>query len=598
MINRNRSSAVIAALAMIVFAFAGNRNAAAQSAGEIDVQLEDLGTTLKAAAMSGVISDKDAWEIYGRVAKAAKVSFAQGSRGEKGMTPRTAKPDAKTNVARLLPPSPEQLELILRAEFLRRDLAVLEDVLDLDRDQMLIIEMLFDDYTDAFALASAPLRESIARYSGSSMNAYIAFVLEDAGVKLDAAVENARRADRDEATARVEAILSQMESDKGVISGQDRDQYEAWKQSMIAATLDLDERLDSIRSRTVEQLSDLGNEDSVVVADDLVRLARQLQSDRRQLRSDFEKSIRLIANETQRGEDDGRLASTLARLRVLHSLPRGRLGGESMNLRAALAEVTGDTDALDSSPASAITILDAAAPEIALRLDNRADATINREIAGIDFLSRRDRVAALNGESVFTIDQSQLAAIGDSFAAALVQEVEASVKVRDALLNVLDDLTESIGTSMSDSEAATHVRQSALRLGFPVEMRPRWAEQAMKAASELPDVDENCRRELLEMSDQLQRDLRVVRTSAIEHRINRDPQIARKFATSSFASKPGKVDDDVWREAGADAFVAIDDRIEVRLRALLTESQFGVLPKRPIRWDDALKRAGSGKEKN
>lgn len=599
----SRYSVVVAVIAAAIFTLSASAQkgdpAAAQAREEVGAQIEELGTTLKAAAMSGVISGEEAREIYKRVLGAAKASDVQqfGDGNAKAGDGN----DPKTHVARLTAPRPERVQDLLRPEFLRRDLPRLADALDFDQSQMMIVRVLFEDYSEAFELSSAPLREALSQYRGSGINAYIAFTLEDAGVRLDQAVENARRADRDEAMARMQETMARIDEERAGGSERDRRRYEIWKESALAATSELDERLAAIRDRATRQLNDMSRDEATIDADDLLHMAAQLRTDRAQLRVDLIESIGLIATEEQRGEEDRVFDAVMDQIRIDMLLPQGRLGGESMNLWAALAEVSRDLEARgeDWVPGYAEEWLDARVPEIAARLDARTEAIIDREIAGLEFQAVRDRIAAANGESIFEIDERRVTAAISPYVTALRLEVEASVAVRDRLLALLEESTVALSDAYPESgltrQLAFLLREASLRLGFPAETRTRWAERAVAAALELEDLEDDVLEALVELDANVRAELDILRTAAIEKRIRRDPKLAREFIEAEFEGKEVDFDDDIWREADYEAFIAIDERTETQLRTLLTPAQYEALPSRPGQWDEWAKEPGKTK---
>lgn len=562
-------------------AHAGQDKAARE---EIGAQIEELGTTLRAAAMSGAISGPEARQIYGRVVRAAKAAYVRDF-GE-GKNEADARPSAKGNTVRLRAPRPERIDMLLRAEFRRRDLEAVRNGLDLDGDQAMIVEHLFRDYEEAYDLAATPLREALAQYRGTSLNAYIAFALEDAGVRLDAAVENARRADRAEAVARMGDALARIDREKAEglanASAEDRLRYKEWKASMIVASSEIDERLAAIRDRATAQLADMGRTDVTITAQDVIRLATQLRSDRTQLRTDLVESLETLATAEQRGEANARFEGAIARIRIRAQLPHGRLGGESMDLWAALAETRERAVSDDAiGPLAAVAaVLWTRSPSIAAALDERTEAAIDREIEGLEYQAVRDRIAAASGESIVEVEKRRLASAVRPYVAAAGRELTASVAVRDALLALLDECAASIGEGAADTGLSTAYRGAALRRGFPVETRQRWAERALASALDLEELDDGARETLRGVHSDVAIELTTLRGAAIAKRIARDPRLARDFIDSELEGIDMKFDDDVWREPGHAAFAVIDDRVEALLRGILVTQQFERLPRR------------------
>ncbi|MCP3905683.1 MAG: hypothetical protein GY715_18810 [Planctomycetes bacterium] len=585
---RRLSMAAVMAVALATSATRGLQDQAdaARARIEIGAQLEELGTTLKAAAMSGTLTDKEAWEIYDRVIRAAKTAYVRDF-GD-GQSKPEAAPSPKDNVIRLTARRPRELRLLLQPEFLRRDLRLLRDELELDHDQMTIVEVLFDDYAMAYDLASAPLKAGLGQYRSATMSTYIAFSLEDAGVKLDAAMANARQVDREEAVARMTETLERIDHEKaeGLASAseEDRRQYEAWKRSMIAASSQLDDRLAAIRDRTRAQLDEMRRADATMTTEELVGMARQLHADRSQLRADLTKSLEMIATETQRGEENALFDAAMARIRVGQLLPQGRLGGESMNLWAAWMETVREQESretLDESLESVEDLLGERAVGIAAKLDDRTEATIAREIAGLEFQSARDRIAAASGESIFEVDERRLAAVVRPYVEALHREVTASIATRDALRLLFVESSAYVFDLPGNKWHASAYREAALRSEFPVETRPRWTERAIAAALGLDEVGDEVMEDLLVLESDAATELHLLRARAIHARTRRDPKLARDFIASEFEDADIEFDEDVWREVEHAAFTALADRTEVRLRDILTPEQLDSLPVRP-----------------
>ncbi|MHC4990583.1 MAG: coiled-coil domain-containing protein [Planctomycetota bacterium] len=526
-----------------------------------DSDLEELGLTLKAAVASEALSEEEAIKIWSVMSERIKSGAATG------------KEDAPKRDVMLSAPRPGQIRVIFQPEFLRRDLSLLHDELDLDQDQRIIARVLLADYLEAYDLASSPLREALSRYRRTSTDRWMATALERAEtVDPDVAVANARRA--------VEAWRVEAAAD----DGQDREKNDAanaWARQMLEVARTMDERLASLRARVGSELAGLDPE--AITADDLVRMAKQLRADREQLRAEMTTSLRLITTETQRGPADSGFQAAMARVRSLHLLPRGRLGGESMDLWAALADARREASQPDHRQRLELAgaLVRERAPSIADKLDHRTEATLDREIAGLELQTERERIAAESGQLPPDVERRRLAGAFKPFFDATQRELAASIAVRDGLFVLLEESATSIEETHPDFGVASRYRTAALRRGFPAEMRRRWSERAIAAALQLEDLHPETMARLRVLEASTANELQRLRHDAVRKRFHRDPELARDQITA-LVDERRKVEKrpEMWLGYEYEAFSAIDDRTESRLRAILTPSQMEGLPAR------------------
>ena len=564
-------------------------------------ELEELGETLKAAVLSGTLSEADAIKIYYSMARSlAPDNTKTTARAAEGSDGPYA---AKFDLMMLSAPRPGQMSALFRAEFRRRDLQLLRRELDLGRDQMGIIEVLLSDYLEAFELASTPLREALGRYSRSSADQWVAAALQRAHLdEVDVAIANTRDAlQRLESAPDKQDTVGDTSPDRTVENEQMRAAREAWARRMVDVTATMQDRVAELRDRVQARLTQMERAGSMVTADDLVRMAHELRRERAQLRAEFTEFLGLIALIERTETERARFDAAVARVRIEHELNHGRLGGESMNLWAALAE-TGRGDrvrlARPDELLKADALLEERAPGLAATLDNRTKATIAREIRGLDFLVTRDRISAATGarESGERIDPARLASALRPFAEAARREVAASVAVRDELLALLDESSALLDAAYPDSDVSMVYRDAALRRGFRTEMGQRWSERALRAALRLDDLDDESRAALVAMERDVAAALRTLRAEAIAQRIRRDPQRARKRIEAQFETRRSpreKFDLEDFLGFNHQAFMALDERTEDQLRAFLTPQQLASLPARPRAITDGKGTAGS-----
>ncbi|MHC4427117.1 MAG: hypothetical protein ACYS0D_00740, partial [Planctomycetota bacterium] len=364
---------------------------------------------------------------------------------------------------------------------------------------------------------------------------------------------------------------------------------EAWARRMLEVTAKMDDRLASLRERVQADLAELTQAGAVVTADDLVHMAGALREERARLRAEFTEHLEVIAVIEPTVEESGRFAAAMTRVRIERLLPRGRLGGESMNLWAALTE-TGRRRGQADRPAEAVGAAEAMlrewAPWIAEKLDGRSEAVLDREIQGLEFQAARDRVAAANGSSVIGVDQARLASALRPFADALRGELTASVAVRDALLTLLEESSTYVDETYPGTDVSSIYREAALRRGFPTDMRPRWSQRALAAALQFDDLGDETRETLVAFEKGVSIELRALRADAIAKRVRRDPRFAREQIDARFGATERKIEysPELWLGVNYEAFASIDDRTESQLSAILAPGQMETLPARQRPW--------------
>ena len=581
---------------------------AQEKASDPRQELEELGTTLRAAVFSGTLTEEEAWDMYKAVASSLWEDLKGSRAGDakeagKETDKESEEADPKLVVLRLSAPKPMQIRSLFPPEFLTRDLAILHTDLELDRNQMMIAGLLVRDYLDAVDLASSPLLEALKRYQGAMEDRWRTTALERSDQRLGAAVQRAQRVDPEAAAERTKQAMERIAreyGDKIDAAGEEgRAKFDAWTKHMIEVTGQLDARLASLRERVGAELSALDHADAPITAEDLIRMAKELRGERARLRQQLTDDLEIILTEEQRGQENARFETTMARIRVDHLLPRGRLGGESMNLWAALTDTRRDqkpgrTRSEGLEPVEAM--LRQRASWIVDKLDRRMEATLDREIAGLEFQVERERIAAATGESVFEVDERRLVSARRPFADAAQREVTASVAVRDALRSLLDEASADMDELYPDTGLSEAYREASLRRGFPTEMRRRWSERALAAALELDGLDDDTREALLAVETANNIEITALRRDAIAKCIARDPKLAREFIDAELGGDEKEVQwiPEMWLGITHEAFDSIDVRTESRLRAILTPEQIKVLPdlKRWREWKEKGKREG------
>jgi len=230
-------------------------------------------------------------------------------------------------------------------------------------------------------------------------------------------------------------------------------------------------------------------------------------------------------------------------------------------------------------------MLDRRAPGLAAKLDERMNATIDREISGLEFLAARDRIRNSTGarESGEGIDTARRGIALRPFAQSSKSELLASVAVRDELLTQLDDSTELIIEIYPARALSLVYRDAAMKRGFRSQMRERWSERALKAAQQLDNLDEESQVALFTIQNDQMVSLVAFRADAITKRIERDPRralerIEAQLKDKSSRSKKLKLDEVLG--FNHKQYTTMDEQLEHQLRAILTSDQFASLPAR------------------
>lgn len=270
-----------------------------------------------------------------------------------------------------------------------------------------------------------------------------------------------------------------------------------------------------------------------------------------------------------------RFESALARVLIEHELGGGRLGGESINMRATLASSN-----LPMTEQRMIeTMIEERQGVLAQAIADRVDARIKREMIGLTLLQAYDR-AIQNGVSsreALTPDDVE------PYVRAYLAELRASIDIRDELL---DQLGQSyVVLSESNPEQALKYRDIGLRQGFKEEMRELWAERALAVAFRFEDLETETLALLVEILDAVETEIQVLREDAVAERIASEPRMYRSWMEGLGNPEGSKSDEEWAKEKEAELvreerLAQMDDRTEQQLLSLLTPEQFEQLPRR------------------
>ncbi len=485
---------------------------------------------------------------------------------------------------------PGQVAGLLRPEVLRRHLPLLVEELALDRDQQIVVASLLEDYAAAFAIAAEPLEDALGRFRRQASDRSVVRMLERGDATGGAAVAVVGAATRGGGARRLVGVPGEGGADGAITfvvgatvpaeggTGTGGDADETGDEPEAGG-----DRRSSLLERVRSRLEAAERAGELVTARDLVRLARRLRAERQLLRTELIELIGLVAEPRpeaapasgSRSGSTERVARAFALVRVDAEAPHGRLGGEAMDLQAALAAA-----GAPATVAAAVTDeLDAARPVRAAALARRLEAVIDREITGLAVLAARERREAAGVEPDGTASPEV-----ERHAAAARRELDARLAVRDDRIAALDRAEAMIAEA--DPAAAARLRDAALRRGFRAAARPRWAERAVQRAEELEDLDATMRAALAGVAAEVEAASRSLREQRVASWMREEPVRIRERIDAMLESEAGLAvafgggGPDEARRALREAQKRLDDRVLVRLATILTPEMVARLPSR------------------
>ena len=553
---------------------------AAKPEGGGGSELGQLGASLKAAVLSGSMTEEDARSIWGSAMEVQKLqSEMETLLSDKA---EVVADDAKSQTMRLIPPDPRAPRLLLQPEFLERDGLFITESLDLDSQRSEIVELVFRDYVGSYELISQPLVAALQRYRRSQVGRDLA----EAVARLDRQLSTQdidMAAAMDTMEERLEDYARQAVAKQGAESEEGREKSRAlaqeWVRELEGGLDSLDENMSRLRERLVLAIEGMEEAGEDVTPQDLYRLATGLQQQRDAIRADVLETLRLTIVE---GEDAGRSAeldAVMQQLRFASGLRLARLGGERIDPRSA-------ADAMAELPSSVGAFLTAMDPVLAQLSNRRMESAIDREIAGIRMMvDARRAIDQYDGEAFVPDDRWD--AVIAPYAAAWLKQIDASVACRDGVLEMVDEMTVLLMEENVD--AALAYRDLALQRGFPDEMRRRWYDRALAAAVRLEGVSDEIMESLLRLRKDASAAAREIRDRAIGGRMERDLELARAPVRSLWGMEEGAKDvfeESDWRGREFEAHRILGDEVEDALRILLAPVQFEQLPPRQWQWEE------------
>ena len=570
-----------------------------QPANSVRQEMEALGQSLKAAVMSGQMDGDEAKALWDAAMAEVKGGNRERNDEKKETESLQGNEEPKSYIGRLIPPDPTRPSRLLEPEFLPRDVQFLVNRLDLESDRAGIVDNIIRDYTAAFETASASLPEAIERYRMMEAQRK----LENRIAQLDRTpIFDDRNMDQaidvlsQQVREYAEASVAKSGGDGEMNSDEQADIVEKrsdeWTSQLASGLENFNERMSSLRERMQARLDKVQTIGEVVTADELVRLARQLRDQRRDLKADVIEMLQviLVLNDTE--AEQAALNDALAELELRHGLRHARMGGEFINPWSVIIDTYPDREV---DPAASIA-LEEYKPLLAATIEQRARLAISREIKGLEMIEERDALIAEYGNEE-DVDMERWVEVIEPFSQSWERQIDASINYRDQILDLVNYTTAVLAEHRP--EIGHRYRETAMRQGFAPEMRTRWCERALKKAADLEDLNEITMILLDDVQANTMNELTSIREESIRKRMKRDAELARQPVLSLWgldpdAEKPWIVED--WAGQEYDAHTKLNERTESTLRSILTPEQFEQLPKRRVRKDDAGKSKGSGKD--
>ena len=519
-------------------------------------ELEDFGGTLKAAVMSGAMSQEDATKAYFIIAERLGLGFNEANSDNKGASKESKKQENQERSFYLHTPSPLNVEALFQPEFLRRDLLTISEDMGLDKTQQIILEAILENYEDSFNTVIVPLQQALQNYGRDATNRWLSDVLGNIAIPDAIDAENSIR--EQIAEWRVSKNLEE-----------DNEALQEFEERLVTLTRNMDERLDALRTRVATDISKLENID--ITSSDLLEIAKKLRDDREQLRLDFIQSIHVILLEKQRGENDAIYNNAISSQQIRNMLHHGRFSGDSMDLWSALSQVDipiSEDDVYPGAFNQAKSILKDRVTDIAELFDARLTATINREIAGLELQVKIDLAGVDSQHTDEPINASK-------FENKIKKETSSSIEVRDGLLILLEESMVGCKTQY-DRELLSKYRTASLRQGFPQEMRRRWCEIATDMALKIKSLDATIVEALNVIDEEMTIALIILQKEAISKRIEHENELA----DSQFEPKKEKNEKQFELRLGMnyDEFEELNRNVEIQIESMLTIEQFETIP--------------------
>lgn len=436
---------------------------------------------------------------------------------------------------RLRVPEAGDVRVLVRPEFLMRDLKVLAQALELEESTRTVVESLLADYLVNHQRHADELTGAIRALRGRSVR--------------NSSLARAKRADATLDRVRDTVDWTDLRERIDERSG------DAARQARVRDAVDrLERSIGRIGTAIERHRNELEATDlSTVDPQEVLKLADRLRADRDRLRAQFLEGVRLILDEAARTELDLVVRDLLLEQARIDA----RFGGAGIDLQSALREALGESPMNETIRET----LEVAIAEVRNLVTAWTTARLEREQAGLELF-----VAYEQDENDSSLER-RTTVLGQRARS----EIEAAIAVRNRLLSAVAEL--EAGLLESDPAASRRFAVLTDRQGFTPQVRPRWCERAILSLAACENLESSLRLALAEYGSDLENRLRPMREQAIRDRLEAEPRIARAGVDRMLGRGTGtRIDLAYWREPGAQRFRALDEEIELGLRALLVDT--------------------------
>jgi hypothetical protein len=414
---------------------------------------------------------------------------------------------------------------MMEPEFLRRDMPLFVQTLDLDESQRPILETLLMDYSDAFTEAAESMREQFA------------------GLRPRTPEQEARSQQRREIGQQMrEAVQQLRELRQSTPEGEEPDP---------AKTDDIRQQMENLQKQMVELRPPRPEgEELKQLRDAMTEMGDQWRATRKAIRDEFVADVQTILIEEQLAKWP-RLERLLRREKTLR---QSQLSAEGIDLFHLVRDMR-------------LTADEASQVEAALQqYDLALDAAL---------IARNNRMDAIRGEMMGAMMERNV-----EQAQSLAEE---EARLRTAVRTVNEQYVELISAALGGDEAE-QVRVMFAERAYPRIVRPTYAQRSLEAALELEGLSPETLVAVQSLNEQYAAASKAANAELIAMVRDSEPQrITQRMqfwaARANGQEAPQQEGDDL-REKFERRF-EVNQQYRTRLESLLTPEQIAQLPATP-----------------
>ena len=514
----------------------------------------DLYQQLAEAVKTGQMTEADSEQIWEEALADVKSYYQEydrrGEEPERSWATGSMRAGAMS-FARLSIPDPGDLETLTRPEFLKRDASGMTRRLELDELNATIVASLVEDYVDDYLAGAQALREEM-RIGFRAMNAR-------------------------QTSGHIE-VIENITIDRSAV----RSVAESWGKGEDAVQWAEDginrfeEAIELVRTGLIEERRFLAENGVTNGADDafeMVDRIKEFARYRRSARTKLLTELRTILPESALEEFEVLAVELL----LENARQEADLGGTRINLMQAIEETSERTPGMlvEARP----TVIEENTTLIGIA-DQWMNARIEREISGFTLAGTMFDKGGIKKLSN-GLEKEDSGPEIDAFMRDVRDELEASIRFRDATLSGVETISDSLRDRPED--LAETFRRRAYLQGFSEQMRVRWCERASDCAMDRAEDDPELLESLLEIQQSIEERLPALRMRAIMDRIESEPRMARA-KVRAFTDGSSEMSTDarlLLKEPGFDAFDDLDDQIDTLLSGLMSEALMEQCPRKP-----------------